>query len=441
MPPRRAAGQLSREEIAAYLPEQRVYLKYPGDDLWHERILAARGSSPQEWIVITPTLDVHEEDIRATGVLGYAAGARGGLPVPLRTLRVFRFNEAELVEYQDTLRADVADIAELITDQEPAPPLPPPPAPPPLLPHAPPARRVNQKTTEDAEVRPEGVKPVPPDPEAGAQDGEVWVALEARCGFSLGDPVDVVKSGVEFWRMGDRGVARSNGVEVMSVGLVGSLAADGGGVGDLRVLPFLTTPGPVARSFESAVLALSESPGTKWAVLGPRSVKWLCAAILEQGPGPRQRHYWWRSVLRLTASDNGVDDHCFLSDVIETAVCCDQLNVSELQCFEKIARRLQLWEEVYSVKLRKAEGGEEVDGWLDERAIFLGQGKSRGHALVCPLLEEWVAKQLEKESAVLKERRKAREERQLAGGLTASTTEGGASSGGGGYRGRGRGRG
>jgi hypothetical protein len=300
---------------------------------------------------------------------------------------------------------------------------------------------VHGKSTPEAAAHKGGVAAAVPDPDSGAQDGEVWVALEARWGFSLGDPVDVVKSGVEFWRMGDRGIARSNGVEVMSVALVGSIEGDGGGIGDLRVLPFLASVGPVARSFESAVLALSESPGTKWAVLGPRSVKWLCAAILEQGPGPRQRHYWWRSVLRLTASDNGVDDHCFLSDVIETAVCCDQLNVSELQCFEKIARRLQLWEEVYSVKLRKAEGGEEVDGWLDERAIFLGQGKSRGHALVCPLLEAWVAKELEKESAVLKERRKAREERQLAGGLTTTTPEAASSGGGGGYRGRGRGRG
>jgi hypothetical protein len=431
---------LSREEVAAYLPNQRVFLKYPGADLWHERILAARGSSPQEWIVITPTLDVHEEDIRAPGVMGYAAGARGGLPVPLRLLRVFRFNEAELAEHQGIPDADVADVAELVADADPLPLLPPPRGPPPALPLAP-LRRVHGKTAPEAAARTGGEVVVVPDPESGAQDGEVWVALEARCGFSLGDPVDVVKAGVEFWRMGDRGVARSNGVEVMSVALVGSIDGDGGGIGDLRVLPYLASAGPVARSFESAVLALSESPGTKWAVLGPRSVKWLCAAILEQGPGPRQRHYWWRSVLRLTASDSGVDDHCFLSDVIETAVCFDQLNVSELQCFEKIARRLQLWEEVYSVKLRKAEGGEEVDGWLDERAIFLGQGKSRGHALVCPLLEAWVAKELEKESAVLKERRKAREERQLAGGVATTTPEAASSGGGGGYRGRGRGKG
>ncbi len=240
--------------------------------------------------MITPTLDVHEEDIRAPGVMGYAAGARGGLPVPLRLLRVFRFNEAELAEHQETLDADVVDIAELIADADPLPPLPPPRFPPLPLPLAP-TRRVSGKSMPEAAVHKGGVVAAVSDQDSGAQDGEVWVALEARWGFSIGDPVDVVKSGVEFWRMGDRGIARGNGMEVMSVALVGSIEGDGGGIGDLRVLPFLASVGPVARSFESAVLALSESPGTKWAVLGPRSVKWLCAAILEQGPGPRQRHY------------------------------------------------------------------------------------------------------------------------------------------------------
>ena len=52
---------------------------------------------------------------------------------------------------------------------------------------------------------------------------------------------------------------------------------------------------------------------------------------------------------------------------------------------------------------------------MDERQLFLGQDRGRGKALVCPLLEEWVAERLKSESAVLKERRKGREERMLAG--------------------------
>jgi hypothetical protein len=164
---------LSREEVAAYLPNQRVYLQYPGADLWHERILAAQGSSPQEWKVITPTIDVHEEDLRGPGVLGYAAGARGSLLVPLRTLRVFWFNQAELAEQQETPDADVADIAEIIADDKPPPLLPPPRAPPPSLPLAPLAWRLSVKTTPEAAVRSGGVASVGPVPDSGAQDGDV----------------------------------------------------------------------------------------------------------------------------------------------------------------------------------------------------------------------------------------------------------------------------
>jgi hypothetical protein len=114
--------------------------------------------------------------------------------------------------------------------------------------------------------------------------------------------------------------------------------------------------------------------------------------------------------------------------------------VSELQGSEKIVRGRPLCEED-AEKARKAEGGEEMDGWLEEKAIFLGPGKSRGLSLVCPFLEEWEAKQLEKEESELKERRRAREDRQLGGGLLTSMHEVAVSSGGGGYRGPSRGGG
>ena len=75
---------------------------------------------------------------------------------------------------------------------------------------------------------------------------------------------------------------------------------------------------------------------------------------------------------------------------------------------------------------------------LDERRLFLGHARSRGHALVVPQLERWVATKLAEESAVLKERRKGREERALARG---AHTEGQRDQPAAAPRGRGRGRG
>ena len=65
-------------------------------------------------------------------------------------------------------------------------------------------------------------------------------------------------------------------------------------------------------------------------------------------------------------------------------------------------------------------------------ALFLGQGRSRGHALVAPALESWVASRIQEESAVLKERRKWREEHILAAGLAIPAPSGGGGDGGGG---------
>ena len=51
---------------------------------------------------------------------------------------------------------------------------------------------------------------------------------------------------------------------------------------------------------------------------------------------------------------------------------------------------------------------------LDNDRLFMGEERRHGRALVAPALEAWVSQKLSEESAVLKERRKANEERRLA---------------------------
>ena len=62
--------------------------------------------------------------------------------------------------------------------------------------------------------------------------------------------------------------------------------------------------------------------------------------------------------------------------------------------------------------LKQADAGADAAPWMDERTLFLGE-RNRGHALISPELEERVANELAKESAILKERRYAREEKLL----------------------------
>ena len=48
-----------------------------------------------------------------------------------------------------------------------------------------------------------------------------------------------------------------------------------------------------------------------------------------------------------------------------------------------------------------------------ERRLFLGGSRPKGSAVGAPELEKWVASQLAEEAAILEERRKGREEREL----------------------------
>lgn len=90
----------------------------------------------------------------------------------------------------------------------------------------------------------------------------------------------------------------------------------------------------------------------------------------------------------------GVDDHLFLSDLLEVSLTMDLPNLGELESSETISRRSHLWEEICAASSSRGRGGKESSPWLDERQIFLRHERSRGHALVFPDLESWVADRL-----------------------------------------------
>ena len=70
---------------------------------------------------------------------------------------------------------------------------------------------------------------------------------------------------------------------------------------------------------------------------------------------------------------------------------------------------------MYSTKLVPGRCGPAHEDWLDERHVFFGKARLRCAALIFPELEAYVTRQLEEQSAVLKERRQARERLALVG--------------------------
>ena len=117
-------------------------------------------------------------------------------------------------------------------------------------------------------------------------------------------------------------------------------------------------------------------------------------------------HTKWRTECKLDLSDPSVVLHEGFSKCIETLICLDKLDGSNLASGELMVRQLQVCEEKHRDKLQMATTSSSEDAH-----VYLGIGQTRDLSMVCPSLQEWIGEELRKESLALKERRKAREER------------------------------
>ena len=143
-------------------------------------------------------------------------------------------------------------------------------------------------------------------------------------------------------------------------------------------------------------------------IQGPRTTPWLLLEIARGELGQVARHHWWRQAIRLSPSDPGVDKHLFF-----------------VTCFASMTNSIfgtWLWVKQYddgfncgrnampkscastSAVFRRGMPRNAISSWteLDQK-----------EALCWPELETWFASQLAEEAAILKERRKGREEGEL----------------------------
>ena len=95
---------------------------------------------------------------------------------------------------------------------------------------------------------------------------------------------------------------------------------------------------------------------------------------------------------------------------VELMVTFDQLSVGSLASAEFLCRQIQMQEERWR---ERANNAGDTAGSLQDAHVYAGLA-TRGNICICPLLQEYVSDELKKETAVAKERRKAREERALA---------------------------
>jgi hypothetical protein len=94
---------------------------------------------------------------------------------------------------------------------------------------------------------------------------------------------------------------------------------------------------------------------------------------------------------------------------LELLGCVDQLDLANLAGAESLARHMQFTEH----EIKKKHDAKRDFSSAD---YFLGRQTRSGGALIHPELLKWVSEKHAKESAILKEQRKAAEERALQRG-------------------------
>ena len=161
------------------------------------------------------------------------------------------------------------------------------------------------------------------------------------------------------------------------------------------------------RDFKSAVDALSADAWSDWPISGPRTFAWGVRFMANQAGTPTGWHSKWKSDGKLDSSSHIVVFHGTCCQMVETLLCYDQLNGSNIAVGEQMMRQIMLSEE----RLKDRFGSQAPDGF-DEFHLYSGR-QDRYALCIDPALSEWVAKEVSKESVVMKERRKAREERAL----------------------------
>ncbi|CAE8588527.1 unnamed protein product [Polarella glacialis] len=219
--------------------------------------------------------------------------------------------------------------------------------------------------------------------------------------------------------VGGGGAGGGLGALAAALGVVpgAGAAAAGSTGGDARTVAISTdTEGNRYREFREGIQLCHETPFADWVLKGPRTTAHV-GRFLMQFSTPLLRHTKWKTEVKLPHDHRDVTMHEFLCKAIQVAVVYDQLDISNLACYELIGRELQVLEERYADRILGNDDGDR------ERSILTSIDMST--TCMAPPLKEFLANEQQKETAWMKERRKAREERVLARGPANKDNKGG----------------
>ena len=362
--PRDVAGGAAPRDVTLDIPERQILVYYEGGDPLHHRILLTHISGAR-WIVATPTLDVHEEDLSESEV------------IPLGRLTPFPGDDRDIFAF-DVLTADVL-----------------------------------------ASLRTQGLAlaavlgaPAPP---VGTQPGTLWLYAdpafesfntELEPGFVVRG-TNVVRgswalvevdhsSGARVWTSAEhlRAADRSAWVAEKRVG-AGR---------DPRLLPAAATPVQnVVVPFRIA-LTHQKSPSASWPRFGgPSAATEVCSAICSSGVEPMSWCSQWEVASGIQNKSGLCLEHRLLVYTLWTSVCVDGMDPGQVATIEHLCRRILQIEKA----VRKSAKAPDFEG-LEP---YMRHLQDPGLGVDSRVFDAHVADVLKAESMWLKQTRLSQEER------------------------------
>ena len=329
------------------------------ETLWHARLLLSHVHQSL-WVIVTPDGDLYLEDLGGPDITAWRNyEPHGPTPFGINAHEIYPFRNlpGDAARNQLMIEGERHAAAERIHLG---------------LPHPPPGG--------SAAVAPVAAAAAPANPGGGAVGGAALVAPLAGAA-AVGARPNIAGGG------GAAALAAAlnqppGGAQAMNSGLNGD---------DARTLPVTRdVDGNRFKEFRVGVQECKQSKFSDWPIGGPRTVRHVLMEMVNHGGSALAHHQAWRVACKFQPSDGPAVEHEGLCKILQTMLTYDQL------------------EEKHKFKLQASDES-------GEGALFMGaMGGARVGSVVSPKLTEWVGGELQKEALVAKERRKAREESNLA---------------------------
>ncbi|CAE8586488.1 unnamed protein product [Polarella glacialis] len=182
---------------------------------------------------------------------------------------------------------------------------------------------------------------------------------------------------------------------------------------DVRIQRIKVRHGARCCEWREAVEDLREETFADFPLSGPRTSGFCLRYLNRQPGGAADRRILWRQGSKVNPSDWGVSEHETLLEAVKLASSYDQLELTNLACFEIVFRRLQTIEYCYQDRSRELNNTQRQK-WgpkltLEEQSAFMGVTRNE-MVMIDPQLLSHIKTHVKEDAELAKNLRLARDE-------------------------------